>query len=272
MKTLFHALSVFIMLAVHAPANAFFQRADFVGPDTIFSQGFVPWGNNRNLFQHVAGVSCSRQNEAHLRETGEGTHFVSMAATQESAERVARIKLDLTRITPERPEPRIWVYQIRPAATTYNAGLTFERAGVNLNDGPMRVPYQNALYLDEWVEDGTIPSERIREARQYRLVNGRAVEVPDTAVTNPRYVDAQTTGNPDPLPPSAITGLDGAARRARAFIGNTTTRLVSACWCSSSSGSQKRALVSAAEDCPVSYFTEVVPSVRYIPSEWKFEL
>lgn len=277
MKTLLSALSTFIVLVVHAPAHADFHRADFVDPDTIFSQGFQPWGNNRNLFQHVAGITCSRQNEAQLRESGEGTHYVSMAATQESAERVAKIKLAQTRVTAARPEPRIWVYDIRPATTTYNVGRTFERADVNLTRGPMRGPYQNALFLDEWVEDGAIPPERIREARQYRLVNGQAVEVPDTGVTNPRYVDVETVGNPDPMPASVITGIDTAAQRARAVIGTAATRMVSACWCSTPNATNNarpsRAVSTTADDCEITYFNEVVPSVRYFPTDgWEVTL
>jgi hypothetical protein len=269
-KTLLFFLTAFVALAMHAPANAMFYRVVAEGPDHIFSQGFQPWGNNPSLFEHVVGTSCNRANREQFLRDGTGSRYISLTATMDAAMRVARRRLDQTVRVAGQPEPVVWVYEVRPTATTYNAPLTFERAGVDLTAGRMRVPYQNALYLDEWIEDGAIATERIREARQYRLVNGVAVEVPGMAVTNARYVNAQTAANAAPLPPSTVTGQATPAQRARAVIGTAAAGLMSACWCDTASRDLvKRSVVADPVDaCLASIQTlnDVVPSVRYFPT------
>lgn len=270
MKFLCYSLTALFSLTMHFSANAFFYRAVGANPNTVFTRGFLPWGQNPSLLQHVIGTSCNRRNAAEFQRDGTGSRYLSLAATLETAIRVARTRLGQTPPTPERPEPTVWIYEIRPTATTHDVVLTFERAGLNLNAGPLRVPYQNAVYFAEWVEEGPIVPERIREARQYRLVNGQAVEIPDTAVTNPRYVDAPAVVNTDPLPATVITGTETLAQRARAVIGAAATGLMSACWCDTASvGPAKRSI----DDDPVEmclskiqYLNEVVPSVRYFPT------
>jgi hypothetical protein len=270
-KTLSLFLIAFAALAMHASADAMFYRAVGAGPDTVFLRGFQPWGNNPSLFEHVAGTSCNRQNAAQFQRDGTGSRYLSLAATQETAIRVARRRLDQTRVTPERPDPTIWIYEVRPTAATYNVVLTFERAGVDLHAGPMRAAYQNAVYFAEWVEDGPIAPERIREARQYRLVNGQAVEVPGSGVTNPRYVDTPTAANPAALPATVITGAPGTmVQRARAVIGTVAEGLMSACWCDTASvGPAKRSVVADPVDAclaTIQTLNDVVPSVRYFPT------
>ncbi|MGI4779679.1 MAG: hypothetical protein ACRYGA_16455 [Janthinobacterium lividum] len=269
-KVIFFFWAAFLALAMHAPANAMLYRVVGANPNTVFPRGFQPWGPNPSLFDHVTGTSCNRRNAAQFARDGTGSRYLSLAFDMEHAIRVARTRLEQTTPTPERPDPTIWIYEVRPTQMTFNAVLTFERAGVNLNEGPLRVPYQNAIYFGEWVEDGPIAPERIREARQYRLVNGQAVEVADTAVTNPRYVDMQTTANPNPLPPAVITGATTIAQRARAVIGAAATGLMSACWCDSATVGPARMSIVAdpVEMClsSIQMLNDVVPNVRYFPT------
>ncbi len=42
--------------------SVFFFRYSVVPPEQVFQQGFLPLGNNNNVYQHVTGVSCFDRN------------------------------------------------------------------------------------------------------------------------------------------------------------------------------------------------------------------
>ncbi|RYF03315.1 MAG: hypothetical protein EOO77_31260 [Oxalobacteraceae bacterium] len=161
---------------------------------------------------------------------------------------------------------------MRPTDTVYNAALTYENADVNLvapNIGPA---YRNVLTLDEWDDTGPIAPERILSATQYRLVNGNAEAIPGTGVTNAHYIDRPTVANPNPLPPSVITGVESLAQRTRAVIGSAATGLMSACWCNPALGGGRptRSIVEDPMDrCQgnIQTLNDVVPRVKYFPSD-----
>jgi hypothetical protein len=185
---------------------------------------------------------------------------------------VARGRLRQRPPTAENPEPTIWIYEIRPTNTVYDAALTYRNADVNLLAPNINAAYHNVLTLEEWDDTGPIAPERIHSATQYRLVNGQAVAIPGTGVTNPLYVDRPTTANPNPLPPSVITGVESLAQRTRAVIGSAATGLISACWCDPSSGggrTQRSIVEESIDACQASIKTlnDVVPRVKYFPSD-----
>lgn len=279
MRKLLWVLSALFILAFHVPANAIYYRVVRHGPDKIFQEGFKPWGKNGNLFQHANGQSCNRHMVAPENAEVEGSRYTSLAANLPSALEFARGRL--TPRFPLLPDPtlRIWIYEVRPTQATYNAALTFERADVNLTQGAMRIPYLNTVILSEWDDIGPIAPERIRGARQYQLVNGRVVEVQNTYVRNPRYVDLPDDPNPNPLPATVITGTPTFMNRTRTVVA-AAAGLVSACWCENASeGPAKRSVEPTAPkssdacDSGILQFNEVVPRVRYTPvNGWAVEL
>lgn len=278
MKALLYVLTALFVSAVHLPADAVMYRADGRRPEVVFTRGFAAWGTNKNLHQHVGGQTCNLGNVPPEERANGGSAYISLAATLPAAIEVARGRLRQARPTAQDPEPTIWMYEIRPTDTVYNAALTYERAGVNLVAPNMRAAYQNVLTLEEWDDTGPVAPERIRSATQYRLVNGQAQEIVGTGVTNPLYVERPTAANPNPLPPSVITGVETLAQRTRAAIGSAATGLMSACWCNPSlgGGRPQRSIVEDPIDAcqeNIQIFNDVVPRVRYFPSDgWEVNI
>ncbi|RYF05811.1 MAG: hypothetical protein EOO77_27955 [Oxalobacteraceae bacterium] len=284
MKALLSAFFAFFILAFHVPANAVFYRAVGKKPDVVFNNGFKPWGSNRNLFDHTNGESCNRNRVVPGAEDVEGSTYVSLSATLAGALEVARGRMTPPRPAIPDPTLRIWIYEVRPTDTVYNAVLTFERADVDLLAGPMRIPYLNARVLAEWEDTGPIPPERIRAARQYQLIDREVVEVPGTYVANPRYIDLPDAPNPDPLPATVLRAAPTFMARARTVINAIALGLISACWCDRASvGPAKRSVDGSSEnsDDPsgdacvsrVMYLNDVVPRVRYFPVKgWRVGL
>ncbi|RZI56670.1 MAG: hypothetical protein EOP14_05640 [Pseudomonas sp.] len=280
MRKLLWVLSALFILAFHVPANAIYYRVVRHGPDKIFQDGFKPWGKNDNFFQHTNGQSCNRHRVAPENRDIEGSKYISLAATLAGALEFARGRLTPAR--PQIPDPalRLWIYEVRPTQTTYNAALTFERANVNLMQGAMRIPYLNAIVLAEWDDVQAIAPERIRAARQYQLINGQVVEVQGTYVLNPRYVDIPDDPNPNPLPATVLTGTPTFMNRTRTVVAAAAAGLVSACWCESASvGPAKRSTdptaATSGDSCEsgILQFNEIVPRVRYTPvNGWAVEL
>ena len=281
-------LAALLLLAgLQAPASALppiFYRVVKADPDTVFPAGFQPWGRNRNLLTHVQGTTCRRVNTA--EEANERSAYTSVSGTLAAALRTARVKLQQNRAGPA--TARVWIYQIRPTPDFYNVGLTFERAGQPLHAGPLRFPYQNALLLDEWVTPLAVPATLVREAHQYRLDGDTVAEVPEAALSNARYVLADTQANPAPLPATVITGataMQAVAARTRAVIG-TVGNTLSACWCgvpvhpapqpdSPARAAPATESADPADPCldQVYFLNDPVPDMRYIPSgNWLLEL
>lgn len=284
MKVLFSAFFAFFILAVHVPANAVFYRAVGKNPDIVFNNGFKPWGSNKNLFHHTNGESCNRNRVVPGAEDVEGSTYVSLSGTLAGALEVARGRMTPPRPAIPDPALRIWIYEVRPTNTVYNAALTFERADVNLMAGPMRIPYLNARVLAEWDDTGPIPPERIRAARQYQLIDREVVEVQGTYVVNPRYVELPDAPNPDPLPATVLTEAPTFMTRARTVISAAAIGLISFCWCDTASVGPAKRSVDASPDASegasgdacvsrVMHLNDVVPRVRYFPVDgWKVDL
>ncbi|RYH30127.1 MAG: hypothetical protein EON54_22035 [Alcaligenaceae bacterium] len=135
--------------------------------------------------------------------------------------------------------------------------------------------YQNAILFEEFVNTRPIPPADIREARAYRLVNGLAVEVPGSEVSNPLYVDVPGAPNTEPLP-ADVFPAPSLRERARAALGGVTESMMSACWCERP---EPGAASRSVETDPgllclagVKHFNAAVPKATYLPVDaWRVD-
>ena len=276
-------LTALLLLTCHAFAMAdpvYFFRVDDRLPDEIFANGFIPWGNNANLVDHLEGTSCMDFKPGSDGRPRAKSIYISLTQNPARSDPQASTRIE-QRVKDGQPG-RIWRYLVRPDQNTYDATRTMESTGLNLVTGRLHGVYMVALLGTEWVNRGTIPPERIRAAELLELVDGRVVRVANTYVENPRYVDVETVGNPEPLPTSVVD--ISSEGRYRAMIGLIT--MISACFCNSrnSVGPAPRSAMTRLEPVTVpgascrnqvQFINDVIPQNRYIwftpkaPSGWE---
>lgn len=208
-------------------------RRDTRSPEHIFAEGFRPRGSDHNLLNHVSGASLRPHAE---RLSG----WVSTSASWDWV------------TTPRYPINEFWVYRVRPSHNSFSVIESFQsfinyrpnsESDINFVSGLLNTYREQ----QEWAFLGDIPPGDIEWGARFVFqvipgVGGTYVEVERR--TNPRYVRAVATPNPDAYPVtirannsvSTIHGLSEAGESRRRY----TSLSLTSCWGSRSSPRMSR--------------------------------
>lgn len=159
------------------PPN-FVYRVDSRSYEEIFRDGFHAWGRNYNIVAHINGATCSTQN-------GSTSGFISTAADFASARAIADEHL--------RQGRNAFLYTIRADHTFYSGPASIDYLQQYNPLSPLSLmSLEMARRADEWDAIDTIPPENIREVIEYTVQGGQ------NEYSNSRYLNVNTTGNPEP--------------------------------------------------------------------------
>jgi hypothetical protein len=234
------ALRLFLLFifmgSTAAPAFSYdyLSRADARGPDFIFENGFNAPGDNRNLLQHMEGLSCSIQ---YVNVGIEPTGYVELN-DRPGIVHVLRARLQTMRQTEN--NPIVWRYDILPSPNDYDVARTFAQrinaaANLNLNTGRVAAAHMRAAAQQTWVATTAIAANRIVNAHAFTLNGADVVEIPNMLRLNPYYAARPIVRNEGPLPITTIT--EGANEPLlRRLVVNNTRGILSACACASYRG------------------------------------
>ncbi|UNU29387.1 scabin-related ADP-ribosyltransferase [Aeromonas hydrophila] len=180
---IFHALLTVSNSSFANPPPSFVYRVDSRSYEEIFRNGFHAWGRDYNIVDHVNGATCSTQN-------GSTSGFISTAADFASARAIADEHL--------RQGRNAFLYTIRADYTFYSGPASIDYLQQYNPLSPLSImSLEMARRADEWDAIDVIPPENIREVIEYRVQGGQ------TEYTNPRYLNVNTTGNPEPYTDNA---------------------------------------------------------------------
>ncbi|MBL5950360.1 hypothetical protein JBO38_21810 [Enterobacter asburiae] len=175
---IFHILLAVSNFSFAKPPPSFVYRVDSRGHEEIFKNGFHAWGRNYNIVAHVNGATCSTNN-------GSTSGFISTAADFASARAIADEHL--------RQGRNAFLYTIRADNRFYSGPASIEHLQRYNPLSPLSImSLEMARRADEWDAIDVIPPENIREVIEYRVNGGQA------EYSNPRYLNVNTTGNPEP--------------------------------------------------------------------------
>jgi hypothetical protein len=167
-----------ISTSTFANPPTFVYRVDSRSYEEIFKDGFHAWGNNYNIVAHVNGATCSTQN-------GSTSGFISTAADFASARAIADEHL--------RQGRNAFLYTIRADHTFYSGPASIDYLQQYNPLSPLSImSLEMARRADEWDAVDFIPPENIQEVIEY-TVQGEQNEY-----SNSRYLNVNTTGNPEP--------------------------------------------------------------------------
>ena len=158
-----------------APPN-FVYRVDTRGPDVIFDEGFLAWGNNHNIVAHINGATCSTD--------GSTSAFISTAADRDAALGIVRQYLSQGRTA--------YLYTIRADDNFYSGPQSIDYLQPFARSPLSIMSLEMARRADEWDAISAIPSANIREVAEYQPTG----EIENHS--NAQYVNIDTTGNPSP--------------------------------------------------------------------------
>lgn len=213
-------------LPIAGHAENFLYRMDHRAPDVIFSTGFVPAGDNANLFRHVTGETCYR---------GERTSgFVATTSSLQFA-------LDWGSEFARRGH-RFFVYRIRQTDQFHSTTTSLMHAFASTGNSPYHQAARTFVDQGEWAARGAIPRDTIVDAVEYisqgrgaapdrvtSHVNLNYIAGPSIVATEPfiwRYREDQpaTPDSPDACSSSCFSFLlspdRGRRQASRDVIGN----------------------------------------------------
>ncbi len=190
-------------------------RIDFREPSEVFEQGFQPWGNNRNFFQHILGYSLGDEIPEERR-----TGIISASDSPDSSLRFFGGMLN----EPEDPL-EYYLYEIRADENVYSAERTasfyhqrISTGQIDFSEGDLETAidavdaiFREFAYQREWFNVGPIPRERIRSAwrvdsvsilpnhiRHQRNTVYYTPRINEPEILNEHYVDEDTYANNAP--------------------------------------------------------------------------
>lgn len=172
---MFIVFSIFSSTVLSEPFNVY--RVDTRGPDEVFANGFNAWGNDYNIVAHINGATCST--------VGSTSAFISTARSYQAAVGIVERHLEQREVT--------YLYSIRADDNFYSGPASIDYFQQFSPLSPLSL---NSLHMarraDEWDAVDVIPTENIRNV----LIVHR--DGTPEAVSNPRYSNIDTTGNPLP--------------------------------------------------------------------------
>lgn len=177
---LFFVMVFFLMfpgLAKSAPPSIVY-RVDTRDYSEIFMHGFKAWGRNYNIVAHINGATCSTQQ-------GSTSGFISTASDYASARAIADEHI--------REGRTAYLYAIRADNTFYSGPASVDELQRYNPLSPLSLmSLEMARRADEWDAVDAIPAENIRDVTVLR------VDGSQSQYSNSRYLNVNTTGNPEP--------------------------------------------------------------------------
>jgi hypothetical protein len=208
-----------------------YYRVTEEGPNKIFDQGFSPSGTNRNLLDHMDGLSCAVRPATQDVPT---SAYIDLNDAQGSnIVMLGRLQMMLAGGI---PNPTVWRYEIRPAATDYNVANAFTQrvadgTTFDLQTGRIADLHARAIDQQAWIATERIAPNRIATAQAFMLDRGQVVRVPDMLRINPNQTPGTMERNARVLPLDFLmTGPSNEPSRAR-YVVAATAMLLSACAC-----------------------------------------
>lgn len=163
----------------------FVYRADFRDPNTIFSDGFKPHGNNVDLKQHVTGASCNNR-------PGANSAFVATTENQNFAINWGRDRAGANSLR------KYYVYTIRATGNCYSCIASLREALNRTGDQDYAALIDHYQYQEEWLALNGTTFNEVQKVDVYEW-NGSVFANTGTS-NNPSYIDLNTQGNPNPFP------------------------------------------------------------------------
>ncbi|MBG6246928.1 MAG: hypothetical protein EKD82_01365 [Candidatus Symbiopectobacterium sp. PLON1] len=159
--------------------SAFFFRYSVVPPEQVFQQGFLPLGNNSNVYQHVTGVSCFDRNA--------NSRFISTSSSEFMAMEMANANTPIG--------SNYYLYRIRPTDNFYNSMNSVQAAMNRTHDERFFEAYLYYMLEDEWFAEGGISPQQIHSAIEYQSHGPHQEATLIREYPNAAYIDADSAPN-----------------------------------------------------------------------------
>lgn len=196
----------FIIFSSITMAQTYFYRSDSRAPtgnDGIFNTGFIPWGENDNLLEHVEAAS--------LGEHG-GSPTSAFVATSTDSDVAVGVSA-----SEEGDGTEFYLYEVRPTDNFYSVETSFREWG--RADAGYLEALEDFGDQHEYAAFAGISSEQIRRATLYRIENG--IPVPSTVINNPHYREETSAANTGPYPHMYPSGDETQFSTTYACANNT---------------------------------------------------
>jgi hypothetical protein len=220
------------------PNNSYYYRVDTRPPADILTNGFYPLGSNRNVLDHMKGISCVSQlaNSAFISGTDDPVWAANYARRLQSP-----------------GNPTVYVYIMRRTLDWYDAARSAEFAATH-GWTAYRTVVNPARQQHEWLNDGHVA---VGEIMGYRAFDNLDPNYTPPIIPNHNYVDIAPQINGGVLDLGAFDALPGPNRYVAALP------VVDACMaatnhCLSQSSSQRNAIASAGCAAPEHIFSRSV--------------
>lgn len=172
-------LIMLMLLFSDCAYSAFFFRYSMVSPEMAFQVGFIPLGDNNNLYQHVTGASCFDRDA--------NSRFISTSSSESMAMEMANADTPIG--------SHYYLYRIRPTANFYNSMNSIQAAMNRTNDERFFEAYLYYMLEDEWLAEGGIRAEQIHSAREYQSHGPHQEAIFIREYQNSAYIDAESVPN-----------------------------------------------------------------------------
>ena len=163
-------------------------RLDSRKPEVIFRDGFIAYGNNQNLLDHVEGIIVKGEYET--------SNFISTTSTPEAA-----FKIVDGMFKAANPPEEIFQYKIRADHNFFdiNTSLHLVRSSSPNYSRASALLLQHG-WQEEYAVQGSIPPEQIISAYPVIKKDGQIIIQTEKKHINSNYVNAQTHANSKPFP------------------------------------------------------------------------
>ncbi|NWC09124.1 hypothetical protein HX776_09880 [Pseudomonas agarici] len=200
---------LFCSLVLATPSEVY--RVDERDPDEIFRDGFLSWGKNDYLLDHVLGASL-------LQRGDRGSFFVATTDNFETAKFIAQRRYHFQ---PNLRNRSLYIYTIRADQHFYEVDRYME----SMESNPPKEENQRSIaearrayaYQREWVAAGGVPAKQISEAREVMYANEEVVLGSES--TNAGYEQGQTFASEGIYPQH---GIQAYHRIRQAYALNST--------------------------------------------------
>ncbi|QZN96121.1 scabin-related ADP-ribosyltransferase [Symbiopectobacterium purcellii] len=170
-------LIFFMCLFSGSAYPAFFFRYSVVPPERVFQQGFLPLGNNSNVYQHIAVVSCFDRNA--------NSRFISTSSSQLMAMEMANANTPIG--------SNYYLYRIRPTDNFYNSMNSVQAAMNRTHDERFLAAYFYYMLEEEWLAEGGISPQQIHSAIEYQSQGPHQEATLIMEYLNAAYIEAYST-------------------------------------------------------------------------------
>ena len=167
----------------------FIYRVNSREPSIIFQQGMQSLGDNKNLFQHVTGASCS---------LGPLKNSAFVATTLSII--FARLFSIQMLWQPSNAPEFVYVYTIRATEFFYDVGASLIKGYKETGNGDYEEVADLFSNEEEWVAYQGIPREQFKSVAVYSRGSTYASAKFVRTEKNPFYVHKRTRGNRDVFP------------------------------------------------------------------------